>query len=126
MPTSETLEGFVERYALRHRFDTFPVVDGAGRYAGTVDIDHAAAVPGADRHSTPVGQVVETEGPVGRRDWTVRRALETMADADADILPIVDDSGHLAGVVVASEVFQLDELLERLRAERGEGGTTGS
>lgn len=59
------------------------------------------------------------------RARTVRRAIEAMAEADADILPIVDDSGHLAGVVVASEVFQLDELLERLRAERGEAGGSG-
>jgi CIC family chloride channel protein len=126
VPTSETLEGFVERFALRHRFDTFPVVDRDGLYAGTVDIDHAAAVPGAERDSTPVGRVVATDGPVGRRDWTVRSAIEAMAEADADILPIVDDSGHLAGVVVASEVFQLDELLERLRTERGEAGGSAS
>lgn len=113
----DTLDWVVQR-SLRHRAKTFPVVEEDGRTVlGVVDIDRVMDEPRERWQQLRVRDVMRTDYPHATSSWTARRALEAMAEADIDYLPVVDDEGRLFGVVITSEVFRLTEVLDRLRSE---------
>jgi CIC family chloride channel protein len=120
VPEDTTVAAFIDGFALRHRQRAFPVVDDAGRYLGMMDIELAVAVPEAERASTLVNTVVDRTATVGRLTWTVREALEAMNASRSDAFAVVDERGHLVGALTIAEIFELDEILDRLRRDRGD------
>jgi CBS domain-containing protein len=120
VPEDTTVAAFIDGFALRHRQRAFPVVDDAGRYLGMMDIELAVAVPEAERASALVNTVVDRTATVGRLTWTVREALEAMNASRSDAFAVVDERGHLVGALTIAEIFELDEILDRLRRDRGD------
>jgi CIC family chloride channel protein len=117
VPETETVQGFIDGFALRHRHPSFPVVNDEGRYRGMVDIDLATEVPADRRHSTTVRDIARDDLPVADAAWSVRRALEVMGESGSDVLAVVDERRQLIGSVITSEIFRLDEILDRLRRD---------
>jgi CIC family chloride channel protein len=116
VPANETLEEFV-RSSLARRFKSYAVVDDHGRYVGMVELDAVMAVPSDQWPARPVTSTLSPDHPYGAPDWMVYRALDAMAAADVDVLPIVGEGGSLIGLVRTSEVFRLSEIVDRLRSD---------
>jgi CBS domain-containing protein len=78
-----------------------PVVD-AGRLVGVItdrDITVRATAEGLDPLTTQVSDVMTREVVACREDDDVRHAAQLMQDVQLRRLLVVDDSGHLTGIV---------------------------
>lgn len=110
VPSDATLEEFFWQHLVGGRQRSVPVVDGSV-YRGTVRADDLAGVDRTVWSSTTVGQVAHHDVPVATPGWRLAEALRAMEDADTDVLPVCDD-GRFLGVVRASDVVRLDEVIE--------------
>lgn len=123
VPAGTSVDAFVHDYALGKRYKDFAVVDPDAAFMGTIELDRALAVPRDEWTATAVEAIAHNDIPVGAPDWSVREALETMARNNLDHLPVVAPDGRFMGLVIASEILALSEILERFRADAG-GATT--
>jgi CIC family chloride channel protein len=73
------------------------VVDGAS-YCGMIGVDELRAVPREQWDTEVVGDHVRTDYPVVGPGITINDALVAMAEADVDLLPVVD-GGRFVGIV---------------------------
>jgi CIC family chloride channel protein len=106
-----TVEELFWQHVVGTRQRTVPVVDGT-RYLGMASADGLEALDRGSWPATAVDRVMRTDVPAARPDWQVGDALRAMEQADVDRLAVLDDDRFL-GVVTASEVVRLDEILER-------------
>lgn len=119
VPAGTTLDIFVTDFALGRRHRDFAVVNAGGGYMGTIDIDAALAAPRQTWAEAVVESVMRTDTTVAGADWSVRRAMEAMAAADTDVLPVVASDGRFMGMVISGEILRLGEILDRFRADAG-------
>lgn len=89
-----------------------PVVDDDGTYLGLVRVDDLAAIERSTWATTKVDEVMLTDVPVAAPDWTLGDAILAMERAGVDRLPVCRD-GRFVGVVTATDLVQLDEIMDR-------------
>lgn len=111
VPPDATAAEFVYVHVLGRRERTVAVVEG-GRYVGMCDLDDLKQIERDRWDDVTVGEIMQTEGPVGRASWTFRDAVSAMDQADIDLLPVVDRDGTFIGVVTADDIVKLDEILD--------------
>jgi signal-transduction protein with cAMP-binding, CBS, and nucleotidyltransferase domain len=109
VPADTTLREFFSHHLLANREKAVAVVDGA-RYLGVMRMEELQAIPEAVWATEGVGHHMRTDFPVARPDMTVRDALALMAEADIDLVPVVDGDAFV-GVVTTTEILKLDEIL---------------
>jgi CBS domain-containing protein len=106
----DTTLGTAARLMLVGHFGTLPVVDAQGRLAGIItDRDIAMAAAARNRSAGHIA-VHEAMTPLVRRcfsDDDVDSVLKQMAEARVRRLPVIDQAGHLTGIV------SLDDIVRR-------------
>ncbi len=87
---------------------TFPIVDGDGALTGVIHIQdlHGALDDREVLGSVLVAGDLVNETPVLRESDTAERALQLLSESGADLLPVVDGSRRLVGVVLAGDVLE--------------------
>ncbi|HEX2516319.1 MAG TPA: site-2 protease family protein [Chloroflexota bacterium] len=116
-----SLEEFVDQHVIRRGQRALPVVE-EGRLVGLVCLADAREVPRDAWPVTPVQQVM-TRVPL--TSVTPRTGLDTalalLAEGDFHQLPVVDDAGHLVGMLSRSDVLRYLRYRDLIRAP-GDGG----
>jgi chloride channel protein, CIC family len=119
VPPDATVSEFVWVHALGRRQRVVPLVDG-GRYVGLCSVARAAEIPRDEWDETPVTAICDADTPAARPSWSLRDAVATMEAYDAELLAVTDSDGTFVGVVAASEIVNLGEILDE--TERPEPG----
>jgi CIC family chloride channel protein len=114
-PPDTTLSEFFSQHLLGRRETTVAVVDG-NRYIGVMGLDQLHDVPNDRWDVETVNDHLRTDVPVIATTATLRDALDAMAEADVDLLPVVDGDSFV-GVVTTAELLKLDEILDRTRPD---------
>jgi CIC family chloride channel protein len=109
-PTTTVTE-LVQEHFPTARAKSIPVVDDDGRYLGMVRLDDVACIPRDEREELAVGDLLRTDLPALRPGWTLRQAVAAMETADVERLAVTQD-GRFLGVVTATEIVRLDQILE--------------
>ena len=110
----ETLSRFFATHVAAARRRAVAVLGPDGRYQAMVFLDDVLAVDPGAWATTTLADVMRTDAPVGRPDWTIGQALAAMLAAEVDHLPVVADDGTLCGVTATADILDLDDLLGRL------------
>jgi CIC family chloride channel protein len=112
-----TVAEFFTHLVVGPRRSSVAVVDH-DRYVGLARLDELQGVPQDRWTETTVGAIMRTDVAPASPRWNFRRALAAMEDADVDELPVVDDDGHVLGVVSSADILRLNELLEQATEDR--------
>ena len=108
----ESLEELIEEKFLHHKFPAYPVIDGEGRVVGLVDVESVKAVPREERERRSVGDVMtalpQTQLP--RPTTRALDALREMLSLGLVRLPVVDETGHLAGLVTRGDIMSMFQI----------------
>lgn len=106
VPDWIVLQEFLDHYALRHHFTTFPVRDFEGRVDGLVALSQVKLAE--RRHAVQVRDVMWKldEVPVARPDEPLLDLLERMNGLPAT-RALVFDADHLVGIVSPSDVSRM-------------------
>ncbi len=102
--------GTAARSMLEGRFGTMPVVDAHGRLAGIItdrDIAMAAATRHRNASHIAVHEAMSENVRSCFADDDLPAALKQMEEGRVRRLPVLDSSGHLAGIV------SIDDLVRR-------------
>lgn len=110
-PPDATVTEVFWQHLVGGRQQAVPVVDGS-TYLGMVGADEVACVDRDRWGETTVDAVMRTDLPVADLSWTVSEAVRAMQAADVDRLAVRDE-GRFVGVVTASGIVELRELLDR-------------
>jgi CBS domain-containing protein len=108
-PPDATVEEFFWQHLIGGRRQGGVVVDG-DHYCGTLSVEDVARLDRSRWQSTPVRAVMRTDIPTAEPSWPLRDAIHVMEDKGVDRL-VVCDRGKFVGVVTASELVQVDEIL---------------
>lgn len=111
VPPDATLQEFFWNHMIGARQRSSPVVDGA-RYLGTIRMDELGEVIREEWGDTLVTELMRSDLPQARPDWTLRQAVEAMDTSDLDRLSVVDPQGLFIGVVTLEEIVKLDDILD--------------
>jgi Zn-dependent protease len=110
-PAAASVERVYEDFFLRYGWDWFPVVDGAGRFAGLLAREDVERVPEAERASRHAGEIVRRDSAA--YGVLVDEPLEALLGSEAlrrlGAVIAVDGEGVLRGVIT------LDRLKRALR-----------
>jgi Zn-dependent protease len=114
-----TVDEFVSRVAMTHRFSTYPLVDPLGRLVGLVTLNRIRAVPQAERHTTRLFDIACPPGevPVARPDESVHDLLERMHGCADGRAVVVGQDGRVIGVVSPTDVARALELADLRRLD---------
>jgi CBS domain-containing protein len=131
LPLGDTIDVMAAR-----GFKRLPVVDGSGRLAGIVSrsdilqtLAHVAphAVPSTHPSGAAqrVGDVMQTEVPVVKVSTPLVEVLEDLAGIEQRRVVVVDEEGHVAGIITDGDLLRragaeersgiLQTLMDRLR-----------
>jgi H+/Cl- antiporter ClcA len=112
--------------ALDHAgLDGAPVVDPAGRFAGTVA--RAALASRSERQRT-VSDLVDAGAPIASASSRLDVALESLTEAPLSWVPVLDDDRRVVGTLSISDVVRAyrQELLASAERVSDLGATTGA
>lgn len=111
-----SLTDFVWGHALRYRELEVPVVHD-GEFLGMCRLHDATAIDRTEWSERQVEDIMLTDTPAARMDWTMREATLVMEEHDLEVLPVVDSTGRFLGVVSADTILKLDEILDETRTD---------
>jgi CBS domain-containing protein len=111
VPPDATVEEVFWQHLVAGRDRAVAVVDGV-TYLGVISADDLAGVERDRWALTPVTDAMRADVPVAAPAWLVSDAIRAMEDADVDLLAVCDGESFL-GVVTASAVLRLDEIIGR-------------
>jgi CBS domain-containing protein len=122
VPVEATAEQAI-RTMLDRRVGAVAVVDENNRVAGIFterDVLRRLSLSGKDPSQTAVREIMTTPVEMATLDTTPGQALATMVERHYRHLPIVDDDGHLLGVLSIRNVLQarIDTLTRQLDEAR--------
>lgn len=104
-PPHLTVDQFVDQYLMRHRFSTFPLVDGGG-LTGLLTLNRVRQVPPQARAQTTLLEVACTpdEVPVARPQEALTDLLPRMAGCSDGRAVVLDDGGTVVGIVSPTDI----------------------
>lgn len=71
----------------------------------TTDIRDKIVGEDLDPKDTRVREIMSTPVVMARMDWTLKKASIAMKEAGIRHLPVIDDRGHIIGMVSAVDIF---------------------
>lgn len=103
-PPQLTVDQFIDRYLMRHRFSTFPLVDGGG-LTGLVTLNRVRQVPPEERAHTTLLDIAcaPDEVPVTRPQEPLTDLLPRMAGC-SDGRAVVLTDGTVTGIVSPTDI----------------------
>ncbi|MGD8362313.1 MAG: chloride channel protein [Gemmatimonadota bacterium] len=106
-PESSTLPAILAD-ALKSTHTTFPVLGPEGELSGVIRVQdlHQALDDRGALESVVLAADLATPSRGVRPDATLEEALESLTETGADLLPVVEDSGRVVGVVLAADVME--------------------
>ncbi len=110
IPPDATVDELFRHHLVGRRQQSVPVVDG-DTYLGLAEARSLADIDRRAWATTTVDQIMRTGLPVADPDWLLAEAISAMEDADADRLAVCRDDRFI-GVVTASDLVRLDEILD--------------
>lgn len=111
VPPDATVEELFWQHFVGTRQTSVPVVV-EGDYLGMAQADRLATIERDQWRTTTVADIMRTDLPVASPASPVGDALRTMYDAGSDRLAVCD-GGLFIGVVTASDVVRLEDVLDR-------------
>ncbi len=109
-PPDATVEELFWQHLVGTRQRSVPIVDG-DRYLGFAEAARLGSVDRAAWPEVTVDRVMRTDVPVADPSWLLADAVRAMRSSDADRLAVCDD-GRFIGVVTATDLVELDEILD--------------
>jgi len=110
-PSDATVEEVFWHHLVAQRQQSVPVVDG-DRYLGLATAEVVGEVDREAWATTPIADVMVTDLPVAPLAWRLADAIEAIEASGADRIAVVDDD-RFVGVLSATDLVQLDEVLDR-------------
>ncbi|HET9560960.1 MAG TPA: site-2 protease family protein [Propionibacteriaceae bacterium] len=109
-----TVADFIAQVALTHQYSTYPLVDPNGRLTGLVTLNRVRAVPPELRATTRLQEIAcpPSEVPIAHPEESLVELLERMNGCADGRAVVVDDVGHVVGVVSASDVARSLQLAD--------------
>jgi CIC family chloride channel protein len=106
-PESSTLPAILAE-ALKSTHTTFPILGPEGELTGVIRVQdlHQALDDRGALESVVVAADLATPSRGVPPEATLEVALETLTETGADLLPVVEDSGRVVGVVLAADVME--------------------
>jgi CIC family chloride channel protein len=106
-PESSTLPAILAE-ALKSTHTTFPILGPEGELSGVIRVQdlHQALDDRGALESVVVAADLATPSREVRPGSTLEEALESLTETGADLLPVVEDSGRVVGVVLAADVME--------------------
>ena len=111
VPPDATVEELFWQHLIGTRQQAVAVVDG-NTYLGIAGADQLREIDRTAWVTTPVTEVMRTDVPVATPDWLLADAIRAMDRAGSDRLAVCD-GGQFIGTISASDLVQLDEILDR-------------
>jgi CBS domain-containing protein len=93
-----------------------PIIED-GRVRGIItdrDLVVRGLARGIDSSSIVVGQCATSQPVTVKADWSVNRALSLMAEHQVGRVPVIDDEGHVIGIVTLSSLARRSRDGERV------------
>jgi len=111
VPSDATVAEFMYLHVLGRRERSVAVVDGVD-YRGMISLTEVSALERSMWDETAVGDLLNTELPAARPNWSLRDAIVAMEQADVDVLAVTDTEGAFIGMLSADDILKLDEILD--------------
>lgn len=110
-PAHISVEDLLERYALRHRFSSFPLADADGTVVGLVALADLRSVAPAARSSTPALEVARplAEVATASPEDPVPELLDRLAPAPVG-RALVFDGPTLVGIVSSGDISRMLQI----------------
>jgi len=109
VPDWIVLQEFVDSYAMRHRFTTFPVRDLDGNVDGLISPAQAKPIPPEQRRAVRVRDVALplSQVPTARAEEPLLDLLERMSGATATRALVLDEDRRVTGIVSPADVARV-------------------
>ncbi|HCW01128.1 MAG TPA: hypothetical protein DGK99_06950, partial [Acidimicrobiaceae bacterium] len=111
VPPDATVAEFMYLHVLGRRERSVAVVDGV-EYRGMISLTEVSEIDRSMWDDTAVGDLLNTELPAARPNWSLRDATVAMEQADVDVLAVTDAEGAFIGMLSAEDILKLDEILD--------------
>ncbi len=111
VPPDATVAEFMYLHVLGRRERSVAVVDGV-EYRGMISLTEVSEIDRSMWDDTVVGDLLNTELPAARPNWSLRDATVAMEQADVDVLAVTDAEGAFIGMLSAEDILKLDEILD--------------
>jgi Zn-dependent protease/CBS domain-containing protein len=111
VPAWVTVQDFIERYLLGDRHSAYPVEDHQGSIIGLVTLGQVRQVAASSRADTLVGEIALplNHVTIATQDEPVTTLLERLAACHGHRALVVD-SGHVVGIVTATDLTRLVDV----------------
>lgn len=121
VPPDATIDELFWHHFVGTRQQAAAVVEG-DHYLGLVRAEDIRPIERDAWSSTTVGDIMRTDVPAASPGWVLRDAIRVMEEVDSDRLAVCDGE-HFIGTITATDLVQLDEILERTDSSAdGPGG----
>jgi CIC family chloride channel protein len=116
-PPDATVEELFWQHLVGNRQQSVAVVDGH-TFLGMARAQDVGSVERSTWATTLVRDVMRSEVPVANLEWLVSDAIRAMENAGTDRIAVCDGDTYL-GVISATDLIELDEVLDRTSPVRG-------
>ena len=122
--SATTVQGFLDEWVMPHHRD-YVVVDD-GEVAGVVSMARVRSVPGSERATKVLRDLLRVRVPHACPDEPVVDALDRMTSNAMTVIPVMDrDSGLFLGTVARHDVLDLVALMDEIKEEEQSVGAAG-
>jgi CIC family chloride channel protein len=118
VPPDGTIDELFWQHFIAAKQHSVVVVDGA-RYLGMARSESLAAIDREAWAETRVEEIMLSDVPIASTAWLLADAIRVMEEAGVDRLPVCDGE-HFVGVINASDLVRLDEILDRTNPDLGQ------
>jgi CIC family chloride channel protein len=112
LPPDATVDEVFWHHMVGARQQAVAVVGGS-TYIGLVTVTDLTAIDRETWPTTAIEDVLRPDAPVATLDWMVSDAVRAMDEHDLDRIAVCDGTTYV-GVITASELVALDEVLDRI------------
>jgi predicted transcriptional regulator len=118
-PPEATVEELFWQHLVGTRQQSVAIVEG-DKYLGIVRAIDVGAIERDAWATTLARDIMRTDIPVADMGWVLKDAIRAIEEAASDRIAVCDDNGSFVGVITASDLIELDEVLDRTIRPPGE------
>jgi Zn-dependent protease/predicted transcriptional regulator len=116
---SDSLQTLIDDTFMHHKFAAYPVLDVSSHVVGVVELEDLKNVPREEWERKQVAEVMKPlrAGDLPNPATHAFDALRSMLARGVARLPVIDEQGHLAGIVSRADVMNMFEIRNELGEE---------